>query len=94
MIDTGTQGIRRRGTEAVEAVFSTNLPTGFPVRLLSIIMSSKDNERYYLLPGMGGAGRRQKVKGMLGWGIAVGLLVSSITATALYLFHHFAQFSP
>lgn len=57
-------------------------------------MSNKENERYYLLPGMGGDGRRRKVKAMLGWGILAGLLASTLTALALYAIHHLSSHTP
>jgi hypothetical protein len=57
-------------------------------------MLKNEKERYYLLPGMGGSARRRKVKAMLGWGIAVGFIVSALIATVLWLVHYFTRFSP
>jgi hypothetical protein len=45
---------------------------------------SKEKERYYLLPGMGGSNLRRKRKLILQWSIAAGLLASAIVACVLY----------
>ncbi|HXI72212.1 MAG TPA: hypothetical protein VNN22_17795 [Verrucomicrobiae bacterium] len=39
---------------------------------------NKETERFYLLPGQGGAAYRRKQRYMLGWSIVVGLLVSGV----------------
>ena len=46
---------------------------------------NKEQDRFYLLPGMGGRARRRKEMMFLRWSIAAGLLVSAIVACALYL---------
>ncbi len=46
--------------------------------------STRDKERYYLLPGMGGSNLRRKRKVILQWSIAAGLLVSVALAFVLY----------
>jgi len=46
---------------------------------------SKEHERYYLLPGMGGRARRRKVMEMVGWGILGGVVASLLLAIGLYL---------
>jgi hypothetical protein len=48
---------------------------------------SKERQRYYLLPGMGGSAMRRKRKLMLQWSIAAGLCVSAIVAALLYLIY-------
>jgi hypothetical protein len=45
----------------------------------------REEQRFYLLPGMGGRARRRKEKLILRWSIAAGLLVSAIVACILYL---------
>jgi hypothetical protein len=47
----------------------------------------KEQERFYLLPGMGGRALRRKRKVMLQWSIVAGLLVSAIVAGILYLLY-------
>jgi hypothetical protein len=54
---------------------------------MRLTQPDKERERYYLLPGMGGRARRQKVRSMLRWGLLAGLLTSLLAATALYLFN-------
>ena len=46
---------------------------------------TKEHERYYLLPGMGGRARRRKVIEMVGWGMLGGAVTSLLLAIALYL---------
>jgi hypothetical protein len=48
---------------------------------------SKERQRYYLLPGMGGSAMRRKRKLILQWTIAAGLCVSAIVAALLYLLY-------
>jgi len=45
---------------------------------------SKERQRYYLLPGMGGSAMRRKRKLILQWSIAAGICVSAIVAGLLY----------
>ena len=45
----------------------------------------KEQERFYLLPGMGGRARRRKELRFLRWSIAAGLLASAVVAVILYL---------
>lgn len=45
---------------------------------------NKTNERFYLLPGQGGAAYRRKQKFLLAWSIVVGLLVSGILGALMY----------
>ena len=40
--------------------------------------SSRDKDRYYLLPGMGGKATRQKNRRFLAWSIVVAVLVSFV----------------
>jgi hypothetical protein len=47
--------------------------------------ATKEHERYYLLPGMGGRARRRKVIEMVGWGMLGGAVTSLLLAIALYL---------
>jgi hypothetical protein len=47
--------------------------------------ATKEHERYYLLPGMGGRARRRKVMEMVGWGMLGGAVTSLLLAIALYL---------
>jgi hypothetical protein len=46
---------------------------------------SKERERYYLLPGMGGRALHRKRKMMLQWSIAAGIVTSSLVGWVLYL---------
>jgi hypothetical protein len=48
--------------------------------------ASREHERYYLLPGMGGRARRKKVVEMIGWGVLGGAVTSLLLAIALYVF--------
>jgi hypothetical protein len=48
---------------------------------------SKERERFYLLPGMGGSALRRKRKAALQWSIAAGILVSALVAGLLYLLY-------
>jgi hypothetical protein len=50
-------------------------------------LMSKERQRYYLLPGMGGSAMRRKRKLILQWSIAAGLCVSAIVAGLLYLLY-------
>ena len=45
-----------------------------------------EEHRYYLLPGMGKANRRKRAM-FLRWAIAVGIFVSLLISTILYLMH-------
>jgi hypothetical protein len=54
-------------------------------------MSNTDTERYYLFPGQGGRGRRQKVKKMLLWGILVGLGTGLLVGGVFYLFNYLGR---
>jgi hypothetical protein len=44
----------------------------------------KENERFYLLPGQGGAAYRRKQRHLLGWSILVGILLSGILGALMY----------
>ncbi len=46
--------------------------------------ASKEKERYYLLPGMGGRNYRRKQRVILSWSIVAGLVVSAVFAFLLY----------
>jgi hypothetical protein len=45
----------------------------------------KGQQRFYLLPGMGGKAFRRKQKTILYWSIAAGLAVSALVACILYV---------
>ncbi len=45
----------------------------------------KEQKRFYLLPGMGGRALRRKHQRFLRWSVAIGLVVSAVTACVLYL---------
>lgn len=45
----------------------------------------KEQQRFYLLPGMGGRALRRKRRVILQWSIVAGLLVSGILAFLLYM---------
>ncbi|HWF18669.1 MAG TPA: hypothetical protein VG754_05350 [Verrucomicrobiae bacterium] len=45
---------------------------------------NKEQERFYLLPGMGGRASRRKHKVFLVWSIVAGLTVSILFAVALF----------
>lgn len=49
---------------------------------------SKERERYYLLPGMGGRAAKRKHTVMLWFALAAGVLVSIVLATILYFFNY------
>jgi hypothetical protein len=52
---------------------------------------SKERERYYLLPGMGGAASRRKRRVILRWSLLAGVLVSAALAWGLYLLQSFSR---
>jgi hypothetical protein len=45
---------------------------------------NKENERFYLLPGQGGAAYRRKQRYLLAWAIIVGLLLSVALGALMY----------
>lgn len=45
---------------------------------------NKETERFYLLPGQGGAAYRRKQKFILKWSIIAALVVSAILAALMY----------
>jgi hypothetical protein len=45
---------------------------------------NKDNERFYLLPGQGGAAYRRKQRFLLLWSIVVGMMVSALLGVLMY----------
>jgi hypothetical protein len=45
---------------------------------------NKEPERFYLLPGQGGAAFRRKQKFILKWAIVVGLILSAIMGVLMY----------
>ena len=45
---------------------------------------NKENERFYLLPGQGGAAYRRKQKFILTWAIVVGLGLSAALGALMY----------
>ena len=45
---------------------------------------NKETERFYLLPGQGGAAFRRKQKFILKWSVAVGLLVAAVVGGLMY----------
>jgi hypothetical protein len=45
---------------------------------------NKEAERFYLLPGQGGAAFRRKQKSLLRWSILVGLIVSAVLGALMY----------
>jgi hypothetical protein len=45
---------------------------------------NKETERFYLLPGQGGAAYRRKQKFILVWAIIVGVAVSSALGALMY----------
>jgi hypothetical protein len=45
---------------------------------------NKETERFYLLPGQGGAAYRRKQKFILTWAIIVGLLVAAALGALMY----------
>jgi hypothetical protein len=50
---------------------------------MGFFFRDKEQDRYYLLPGMGGRALRQKQKASLIWALAVGLVVSAAIAAAM-----------
>ena len=53
--------------------------------MISMIPSAKtkERERFYLLPGMGGKAVRRKQLWMLRWGIVMGLVASAVVGSVL-----------
>jgi hypothetical protein len=45
---------------------------------------NKATERFYLLPGQGGAAFRRKQKFILAWSIAVGLALAALLGALMY----------
>jgi uncharacterized protein involved in exopolysaccharide biosynthesis len=54
---------------------------------MGLFSRDKEQERYYLLPGMGGRAAHRKRKAMLVWGVVVGLAISCGVAAVIYLMH-------
>lgn len=52
---------------------------------------NKETERFYLLPGQGGAAYRRKQKYILKWSIVVGLIMSSALGALMYWLNHPSQ---
>jgi len=52
---------------------------------------NKEQQRFYLLPGMGGSAARRKQRRILGWAIAAGLVVSAVLAGLLFLFNRLSR---
>lgn len=51
---------------------------------MSWFKPDKEKDRFYLLPGMGGRALRRKRLAMLGWAVAVGIIVSLTVAAVFY----------
>ena len=51
---------------------------------MSWLEREKEQDRFYLLPGMGGSAFRRKRRRILLWSLAAGLLVSAALACILY----------
>ena len=45
---------------------------------------NKETERFYLLPGQGGAAVRRKQKSLLRWSVLVGLIVAAVLGALMY----------
>jgi hypothetical protein len=45
---------------------------------------NKETERFYLLPGQGGAAFRRKQKFILAWSIVVGLALAALLGALMY----------
>jgi hypothetical protein len=45
---------------------------------------NKANERFYLLPGQGGAAFRRKQRVLLTWATIVGLMVAAVLVAVMY----------
>ncbi len=48
------------------------------------LQRDKEQNRFYLLPGMGGRAFRRKRRRILFWALVAGLLVSAVLACLLY----------
>jgi len=48
----------------------------------------KEKDRYYLLPGMGGAAARRKQHSFLVWSLIAGMLVAGALTLFLWFFNH------
>ena len=48
---------------------------------------NKETERFYLLPGQGGAAFRRKQRFILVWSIVVGLAFAALLVAVMYLFN-------
>ncbi len=55
------------------------------------LQMSKERQRFYLLPGMGGSALRRKRKLMLQWSLFAGILVSALVAWMLYLLYNWSR---
>ena len=55
------------------------------------LAQNKEQQRFYLLPGMGGSAARRKQRRILGWAIAAGLVVSGVLAGLLFLFNRLSK---
>ena len=51
---------------------------------MGLFSRDKEQERYYLLPGMGGRAMQRKQRMMLLWGLGVGLFISLLLAGIIY----------
>jgi hypothetical protein len=47
--------------------------------------TSKERQRFYLLPGQGGHAYRRKQKYILKWSVLAALIVSAVLAAGLYI---------
>jgi hypothetical protein len=51
---------------------------------MGFFFKDKEQDRYYLLPGMGGRALQRKQRASLVWALAVGLVISATIAAAMY----------
>jgi hypothetical protein len=54
-------------------------------------MDKPERERFYLLPGQGGAAYRRKQRKILFWSVLAGLVVAAIFAVIMYLLDRVGQ---
>ncbi len=52
-----------------------------------MVTREKDQERFYLFPGMGGAAYRRKRNRIIQAALIVGLIVSAVFAVVMYFTH-------
>jgi hypothetical protein len=63
------------------AAFSGKLAN---IRNMGLFSRTKERERFYLLPGMGGRNLRRKRKMIMKWAVAAAIVTSAVLGALLY----------